>query len=53
MSHCLYSCELRDQLRSKESKVNKLKEVLNYLDDLLYFQLHCHQEVEMKKSTTR
>ena len=50
MSHCLYSCELREQLRNKESKVNKLKEVLNDLDDLEYFQPHRHREVETKKS---
>ena len=50
MSHCLYSCELREQLRNKESKVNKLKEVLNDLDDLEYFQPHRHQEVVTKKS---
>ena len=48
MSHCLYSCELRDLLRSKESKVNKLKQVLNDLDDLCYFQPHRHREVELK-----
>ena len=50
MLHCLYSCELRDLLRSKESKVNKLKQVLNNLDDLHYFQPHRHGEVETKKS---
>ena len=50
MSHFLYSCELQEKLRNKESKVNKLKEVLNDLDDLEYFQLHRHQEVETKKS---
>ena len=48
MSHCQYSCELRDLLRSKESKVNKLKQVLNDLDDLRYFQPNCHREVELK-----
>ena len=48
MSHCLYSCELRDLLRSKESKVNKLKQVLNDLEDLRYFQPHRHREVELK-----
>ena len=48
MSHCLYSCELRDLLRSKESKVNKLKQVLNDLNDLRYFQPHRHREVELK-----
>ena len=48
MSHCLYSCKLRDLLRSKESKVNKLKQVLNDLDDLRYFQPHRHREVELK-----
>ena len=50
MLHCLYSCELQEQLRNKESKVNKLKEVINDLDDLEYFQPHRHQEVETKKS---
>ena len=50
MLHCLYSCELQEQLRNKESKVNKLKEVLNDLDDLEYFQPHRHQEVVTKKS---
>ena len=53
MSHCLYSCELREQLRNKESKVNKLKEVLDNLDDLEYFQPHCHQEVVTKKSNSQ
>ena len=50
MSHCLYSCQLRVQLRNKESKVNKLKEVLDHLDDLEYFNPHRHQEVVTKKS---
>ena len=36
MSHCLNSCQLRKQLQNKESKVNKLKEVLDHLDDLEY-----------------
>ena len=40
--------ELRDQLRSKESKINKLKQVLDDLDDLRFFQPHRHQEVEVK-----
>ena len=48
MSHCLYSCELRDLLRSKESKVDKLKQVLSDLDDLLYLQPHRRREVELK-----
>ena len=50
MSHCLYSCQLREQLRNKESKVNKLKGVLDHLDDLEYFHPHRHQEVVTKKS---
>ena len=48
MSHCQSSCKFRDQLRSKESKVNKLKRVLEDLDDLKFFQPHRHREVEMK-----
>ena len=37
-------------LRTKESKVNKLKQVLNDLDDLRYFQPNHHREVELKMS---
>ena len=50
MLHCLSSWELWDQLWSKESKVNKLKQVLDDLDDLKFFQLHRHREVEVKTS---
>ena len=50
MSHCLYSCDLWVQLRNKESKVNKLKGVLDHLDDLEYFHPNRHQEVVTKKS---
>ena len=35
--------------RNKESKVNKLKGVLDHLDDLEYFHPHRHQEVLTKK----
>ena len=50
MSHCLNSCVLRDQLRSKETKVNKLKRVLDHLDDLKFFEPHRQQEVEAKNA---
>ena len=48
MSHCQSSCELWDQPGSKESKVNKLKQVLDDLDNLEFFQPNCHREVEVK-----
>ena len=50
MPHCQYACDLRGLLRTKESKVNKLKQVLNDLDDLRYFQPNHHREVELKMS---
>ena len=48
MSPCKQSCALRNLLRAIESKIGKLKETKNDLEDLLYFQPHSHQEVEMK-----
>ena len=48
MSLCKQSCVLRDLLRAKESEINKLKEVKNDLEDLLYFQPHRHREVALK-----
>ena len=48
MSHFLSSCELRDHLRSKEMKINKLKRVLDHLDDLGFFEPRRQQEVEAK-----
>ena len=48
MLHCKSSCELREKLRSEESRVNKLKQVLDWLDDLRFYQPHRHREVEMK-----
>ena len=50
MPHCQSDCDLRGLLRTKESKVNKLKQVLNDLDDLRYFQPNHHREVELKMS---
>ena len=50
MSHCCYSCQLREQLRNKESKVNKLKGVLDHLVDLEFFHPNRHQEVVTKKT---
>ena len=48
MSHCKSSCELRDQLGSKELKVKKLKQALDDLDNLKFFQPNRHREVEVK-----
>ena len=48
MSPCKQSCALRNSLRAIESKIVKLKETNNDLDDLLYFQPHRRQEVETK-----
>ena len=48
MPLCKQSCVLRLLLRAKESKIDKLKEVKNNLEDLLYHQPHRHQEVELK-----
>ena len=48
MSHRLCSCELRDRLRSKEMKINKLKRVLDHLDDLKFFEPSRQQEVQPK-----
>ena len=42
------SCALRNLLRAIESKIVKLKETNNDLDDLLYLQPHRRQEVETK-----
>ena len=50
MSHCLNTCELRDQLRSKETKINKLKRVLDHLESLESLEPHRRQKVEIKNS---
>ena len=43
-------CDLRDLLRIKESKITKLKQVNDDLDDLCYHEPARHQEVEAKMS---
>ena len=48
MPHCKKSCTLRVLLRAKISKIDKLKEVKNNLEDLVYHQPHRHQEVKQK-----
>ena len=45
MPFCYQNCNLRDQLRAKETKINKLKQVLRDLDDLCFFEPHHYQEV--------
>ena len=43
-------CDLWDLLRIKESKITKLKQVNDDLDDLYYHEPARHQEVEAKMS---
>ena len=50
MSYCLNTCKLRGQLRSKETKINKLKRVLDHLESLESLAPHRRQEVEAKNS---
>ena len=50
MPPCYHDCDLRDLLRTKETKINKLKQILNDLDNLCFHQPHCHREV-VKKMT--
>ena len=50
MSHCLNTCELQDQLRSKETKINKLKQVLDHLESPESLEPHRRQEVKAKNS---
>ena len=48
MLPCQYDCKLRDLLQIKETKINKLKQVQNDLDNLCYHQPSRHREVESK-----
>ena len=53
MPSCYQNCDLRTLLRAKETKINKLKQVLSDLDDLCFFEPHRYQEVLTKISIVR
>ena len=53
MPSCYQNCDLRTLLRAKETKINKLKEVLSDLDDLCFFEPHRYQEVLTKMAIVK
>jgi hypothetical protein len=53
MPSCYQNCDLRTLLRAKETKINKLKQVLSDLNDLCFFESHRYQEVLTKMVIVR
>ena len=53
MPSCYQNCDLRDQLRARETKINKLKQVLSDLDDLCSNEPHRYQEVLTKMAIVK